>query len=405
MENSREISLKRAARLKAAMDDYVAFRKAHIDEEAKKDVAGMKRRIMEYFNATEDDWRDWKWQVSNRISSADVIGEFLNLSPEEKKGITDVEKTYRWACTPYYLSLMSKSDHSYPINRMAIPSIMEMDDYGVADPMDEEHTNPAPCITRRYPDRLIINVTSACAMFCRHCQRRRLIGECDSTRSREDILAAIQYIRENEEIRDVLVTGGDPLLLDDSYIEFVLKELRTIEHVQILRIGTRVPVTMPQRITPQLCEMLKKYHPLYINLQFNHPDEVTAEAKAACTALADAGIALGNQMVFLKGINNDKFIVRLLNERLLMARVKPYYIFHPKQVIGTRHFSIRISEGLEIMRYLRGQTSGLAIPTYILNAPFGLGKIPLLPEYIIENSSEGVKLRTWEGGEIEINEE
>ena len=401
---SRRISLERAAELKKETLGISAFKMSFYEDlkKRKEKSEAMKRRLLEYFGGSAEDWDDWKWQLKNRISDVDVLVKFLNLSQEEKDGVIQVAKTYRWACTPYYLSLMDPDDHSYPINRMAIPAIDETDMSGESDPMDEEHTSPAACITRRYPNRLIINVTSACAMFCRHCQRRRLIGECDRTKSRTEIDEAIAYVRENEEIRDILVTGGDPMLLPDGELEYILKSLRAIPHVEIIRIGTRVNVTMPQRITPELAGMLKKYHPLFVNIQFNHPAEITEESRRACELLADAGIPLGNQMVFLKGINNDKYVVQLLNEQLLTCRVRPYYIFHPKQVVGTHHFSISVSEGIEIMKYLRGHTSGLAIPSYILNAPGGLGKIPLLPEYIIENTPERVRLRTWEGKEIEI---
>ena len=401
---SRKISLERAAVLKAETCGFTEFKKTYYEDKKERDKRrqAKKESLLEMLGGTESDWNDWHWQVSNRISDPAVAAKVLKLSDREKAEVEEVQKTYRWACTPYYLSLMDDEDHSYPINMMAIPTGEELDMQGESDPMDEEHTSPAACITRRYPNRLIINVTSACAMFCRHCQRRRLIGECDHTRSEEELMEAFDYIRSNPEIRDVLITGGDPMMMSDERIEFILKNLRAIEHVEILRIGTRVPVTMPQRITPELASMLKKYHPLYVNLQFNHPAEITPEAKKACGLLADAGIPLGNQMVFLKGINNDKYVVQMLNEKLLECRVRPYYIFHPKQVVGTHHFSISVSDGIEIMKYLRGHTSGLAIPTYILNAPGGLGKIPLLPEYIIENTPERVVLRTWEGKEVVI---
>lgn len=401
----RKISLRRASELKAATAGYQEFKKTYplaTDHEIAGRALRHKKEILEYFGATEEDWNDWHWQLKTRISDVEVLSHFLKLSQEDKQMIDEISQTYRWACTPYYLSLMDFNDPNYAINKMAIPTASELDARGEEDPMDEEHTNPAPCITRRYPNRLIINVTSACAMFCRHCQRRRLIGECDDTRSKEELQAAIEYIRENEEIRDVLVTGGDPLLVKDELLEFILKGLREIPHVEIIRIGTRVPVTMPQRITPELVEMLKKYHPLFINIQFNHPRELTGDAMSACERLANAGIPLGNQMVFLKDVNDDKYIVQMLNEGLLRARVKPYYIFHPKQVIGTEHFQITVEEGLKVMKYLRGQTSGMAIPTYILNAPGGLGKIPLLPEYIMESDSSHVRLRTWEGKEVNI---
>ena len=401
----RKISLHRAEELKKATSEYQEFKKNYplaTDPHTEERVRKNKERILKYFGASQEDWDDWKWQVSKRISDVNVLADFFGLSEEEENTINEISSIYRWACTPYYLSLMDWKNMDYPINRMAIPCAAELDANGEEDPMDEEHTNPAACITRRYPNRLIINVTSSCAMFCRHCQRRRLIGERDETRTKAELMEAIEYIRNNPEIRDVLVTGGDPLMVKDELLEFILSSLRKIPHVEILRVGTRVPVTMPQRITPKLVKMLKKYHPLFINIQFNHPRELTSDAVRACQMLADAGIPLGNQMVFLKGINDNKFIVQMLNEELLKARVRPYYIFHPKQVIGTEHFAITVKEGLKVMEHLRGHTSGLAIPTYILNAPGGLGKIPLLPEYILENDDKHVRLRTWEGREVNI---
>ncbi|MDD3413424.1 MAG: KamA family radical SAM protein [Lachnospiraceae bacterium] len=405
MDEKRKVSLMRAQELKNSITEYMQFKESYplaTDPIMVKKEEFQKQRIMEYLHATDEDWEDWHWQLKNRISDLESLFSFINIPENERDTIRDVGKKYRWATTPYYLSLMDFENRNYPINQMAIPSIEENDTEGEEDPMDEEHTNPAACITRRYPNRLIINVTSACAMFCRHCQRRRLIGECDRTKTTEQLNEAIAYIANNSEIRDVLVTGGDALLLSDDTLEYVVSELHKIPHVEIIRLGTRVPVTMPQRITDDLCEMLKKYHPLYINLQFNHPRELTRDSIKACEKLANAGIPLGNQMVFLKGINDDKFIVQLLNENLLRARVKPYYIFHPKQVVGTGHFQITVEKGLSIMKYLRGHTSGLAIPQYILNAPHGLGKIPLLSHYIVESDEIHVKLQTWEDKEVEI---
>lgn len=405
MDNKREISLKRADELHEEIKDYLEFKNEFLMEvSARRDVMSKqhKKDLLKYFDATEDDWNDWHWQLKNRISSVDILKHFIHLSEDKIKLLNEVSLKYRWATTPYYLSLMDYEDLSYPIDMMAIPSEGELNDAGELDPMSEEYTNPASCITRRYPNRLIINVTSSCAMFCRHCQRRRKIGEVDKIEPNNRIQEAIDYIKATPEIRDVLITGGDPMMLPDEVLESIVSRVRAIEHVEIIRIGTRVPVTMPQRITKELAQMLSKYHPLFINTQFNHPGEMTADAAKACTTLADAGIPLGNQMVFLKGINNDKYIVQLLNEQLLKARVRPYYIFHPKQVKGTSHFEITVDEGLQIMKYLRGRTSGLAIPQYILNAPGGLGKIPLLPQYVKESDDTHVVLDTWEGKEVEI---
>ena len=405
-DNKREISLQRAKQLHEEIADFLQFKNEYLmDMSMRRDVMSLqhKKDLMAYFGASEDDWNNWHWQLANRISSAETLGHFIHLTDEQIDMLNTVSQKYRWATTPYYLSLMDYEDLSYPIDRMAIPCADELSEEGDLDPMREEYTNPASCITRRYPNRLIINVTSSCAMFCRHCQRRRRIGETDRIESNTRIQEAIDYIKATPEIRDVLITGGDPMMLPDEVLESIISRVRAIEHVEIVRIGTRVPVTMPQRITPELVKMLSKYHPLFINTQFNHPGELTTDAVRACTMLADAGIPLGNQMVFLKGINNDKYIVQLLNEQLLKARVKPYYIFHPKQVKGTSHFEIKVDEGLAIMKYLRGHTSGLAIPQYILNAPGGLGKIPLLPNYIEESDEDHIVLHTWEDRKVEID--
>lgn len=405
MDEKRKISLERASQLYEEIEDYLAFKDEFLRETAEiRDVLSQKHKeeLLNFFGAGEEEWNDWHWQLRNRISSVSLLSKFIKLSDSQYRMFEEVSAKYRWATTPYYLSLMDYEDMTYPINMMALPSSAENDSSGELDPMSEEYTNPAPCITRRYPNRLIINVTSSCAMFCRHCQRRRRIGESDRIESEENIAQAIEYIKNSREIRDVLITGGDPLMLPDEMLENIIRQVRAIEHVEIVRIGTRLPVTMPQRITPELVDMLSKYHPLFINVQFNHPGELTKEAVTACERIVNAGIPMGNQMVFLKGINNDKYVVQLLNEGLLKARVRPYYIFHPKQVKGTKHFEITVEEGLKIMKYLRGHTSGLAIPQYILNAPNGLGKIPLLPRYIEESDEDHVKLLTWEGREVEI---
>lgn len=396
-EAKREIALDRAAELKARIVDYLEEReKIASGLEAAAEIEASKQRILAYFGAGEAEWQDWRWQLTHRITSVATLAELIPLTEAEKEAILKVERTYRWAVSPYYLSLMGP-EPDCPIRRQALPSAAELEDnHGVLDPMDEELTSPAPAITRRYPDRLIINVTNQCAMYCRHCQRRRNIGEVDRSRSRRELEQALQYIRQNEEIRDVLITGGDALMLSDAMIDWLLTELDNIPHVEIKRLGTRVPVTMPQRITPELCRVLAKHPPIYLNTQFNHPREVTAAAKEACDRLVQAGVVLGNQAVLLKGVNNHPFVMRKLNQELLKIRVRPYYIFHAKPVKGTTHFITSIEEGVEIMDKLRGYTSGLAVPTYIINAPHGLGKTPILPQYVIARNDHQVILRTWE---------
>lgn len=400
----RDISIKRAQELKSRIDDYL-FKKEKIDKglEKKDEIAERKKVILEVLNGTEEDWNDYKWQLKNRINTVEVLNKIIKLSDTEKSILKEIGEKYRWAVSPYYLSLMNFTKKYGPIRLMSIPLYNEIkDSYGMLDPMAEEYTNPAGCITRRYPDRLILNVTNECAMYCRFCQRRRNIGHQDKAKSMDIIKESIDYIRDNEEIRDILITGGDALTLNDEYLEEIIKNLRQIKHVEIIRIGTRAPVTMPQRITKELCNMLKKYHPIYMNTHFNHPMEITEESKKACEMLSDAGIPLGNQAVLLNGINNNPDVMKCLNQELLKCRVKPYYIFHAKNIKGTTHFCTSIEDGLKIMDSLRGFTSGMAIPTYIINAPKGKGKVPLNRNNIVEYSDDYVILKTWEGEKLKI---
>jgi len=395
----KEVALERAGVLKADIQDYLdseklietGFRQVKRTEENKK-------KILEYFKASQEDWDNWAWQMKNRISDVKILSHFVSLNKKEIEEIEELSQKFRWAISPYYLSLIDFDNYKMsPIFKQSVPDIRELiDDRGEIDPMGEGKTSPAARITRRYPDRLIINVTNQCAMYCRHCQRRRNIGESDEHATRHELEEAISYIRNNKEIRDVLITGGDALMLSNKTIDWLLTELDNMDHVEIKRLGTRTLVTLPQRITPELCEMLEKHEPLYINTQFNSPMEVTPEAKKACDMLVKAGVLLGNQAVLLKSINDDANIMKKLNHELLKIRVRPYYIFHAKQVRGTSHFITRIETGLGIMEKLRGYTSGLAIPTYIVNAPDGYGKTPLLPQYLISMDKDEVTIRTWE---------
>lgn len=280
-----------------------------------------KRFILNYLNADEKDWNDYQWQLKNSFTKAIDIAQFLNLSEGEALNIEAVSKQFRFLISPYFLSLIDPQNLNCPVRKQCIPSLEELDETGSLDPVNEHGTSIEGIITRRYPDRLIINITNMCGTYCRHCQRKRLFGECESVVSKNDLLRALEYIRENVEIRDVLITGGDALLVSNEKIEWILSELRKIKHIEIIRLGTRAPVTLPQRITKKLTNIIKRYHPVYINTQFNHPLEITNESKAACEMLADAGIPLGNQMVLLNGINNDINIVKKLNQQLLLLRV------------------------------------------------------------------------------------
>jgi len=398
-------SILRSNELKEDATPFLEAVKALPDKAAvQQQTAVRKQKILEILGGTEEDWDNWQWQLKNRIKDSSVLSAIISLSDLECKRIDKVSKLFRWAISPYYLSLVAADHEDSPIYRQAVPDLRELTPGGSLDPMNEALTSPAPCVTRRYPDRMIINVTNQCAMYCRHCQRRRNIGEIDRHAYLQDIEKALDYVASNEEIRDVLITGGDALLLSNKVLNFILAELHKMPHVEIKRIGTRTPVTMPQRITPELCDIISQYPPIFINTQFNHPLEVTPEAKLACDRLIAAGAVLGNQAVLLRGINDQPFIMRKLGQELLKIRVRPYYIFHAKDVQGTRHFQTSISTGMDIMKSLRGHTSGLAVPTYIINAPGGLGKIPLMPNYLLQMQNDQVILCTWEGKIVELEE-
>jgi len=403
--SSRDISLRRAEELSAYTNAYREA-KTHISKGTDQACIDLyekqKAKLLTLLDGTEADWNDWKWQMRKRIDNAETLAQILDLSETDRAHLAEISETYRFAITPYYLALIDPADPHDPIRALSIPTEQEMEDEsGENDPMGEEFTNPAGIITRRYPDRLILNVTNACAMYCRHCQRRRRIGDTDLDVTRAALEESLQYIRDNPEIRDVLITGGDALAIGNAQIAYILSGLRAIPSVEIIRLGTRTLVTMPMRFDDELLSILEANHPVYLNTHFNHPKEVTPQAIEACGRLSKAGVPLGNQMVLLRGINNDKHVVKCLNHELCKARVRPYYIFHAKNVRGTRHFCTTIDEGLEIMAYLRGRTSGMAIPTYIFNAPGGLGKIPLLPETIVGRTEDTITLKTWEGKLIE----
>lgn len=403
--DNRSQALIRAEELGNSIQDYLEVSKT-IKTGLKRidSINRQKQKILDYLKGTEDDWQNWHWQIQNRFVSATALSDIINLTDKEIEDIEQVSKKFRWAASPYYVSLIDPENPECPVKKQAVPSILELQDTnGTDDPMDEEHTSPAPCITRRYPDRLIINVTNQCPMYCRHCQRRRNIGEVDEPKTMLELEAAIKYVNDNPEIRDVLITGGDAFMLEDDKLNWILSRLDKIDHVEMVRFGTRTLATMPQRITKDLCSVLEKHPPVYVNTQFNHPMEITAEVHKAADMLMKAGVPLGNQTVLLRGINNDAYVIKKLNHELLKARIKPYYIFHAKTVKGTSHFITKVETGIEIMEKLRGYTSGLAIPEYILNAPGGYGKTPIQPEYRVSAGSDYITIRTWEGKYIRYN--
>jgi len=396
-------SQRRSDELTARAQSFLEYKQKWDSQIVESNYTQNKAKILFHLKASEENWRSWTWQISNRITDVHTLTQILNLKPGMAEDIELVSKKYRWSISPYYLSLIQNVDYSDPILKQCIPAIQELDCWGESDPMNEAMTNPAGAITRRYPDRAIINVTNRCFMFCRHCQRRRNIGENDYAIHQKLWKESLAYLYAHPEIRDVLITGGDPLSLGDSDIDSYLTQLREIPSVEIVRIGTRAPVSMPSRITSSLLKVIQKHAPIYINTQFNHPAEITDEAKNACLALNKSGAILGNQMVLLKGVNDDAFTIRLLNQQLLQCGVRPYYIFHPKKVIGTRHFYVSVEKGLGLVEDLYGNTSGLAIPAYIYNADKGLGKIRLHPSMLKHSQNHHIILNTWESKEIKIN--
>ena len=354
-----------------------------------------KNKILKELNASEDDWNNTKWQLKNRISDAEEILKYANLTQEEFENIKKVSEKHRFAITPYYFSLIDFNNPNCPIKLQSIPDIRELDEDGQLDPMNEEQSNPSGKITRRYPNKLIINVTNACPMYCRHCQRRRLIGKSDKNTSKEYLDESIDFIRDHQTIREVLVTGGDALMLSNDRLEYIFNRLSQIDHVEVIRVGTRTVVTLPFRIDDELGTLLRKYK-VQLSTHFNHACEITPEAVRAIDTLVDHGVLVRNQMVLLHNINDDKYCIQKTNEELQNCRVIPYYLFHPKEVRSTKHFQVDISKGLEIMKHLEGRTSGMCKPTYVYNSPGGLGKVPLVPIENIEYDGNGYKFTTWE---------
>ena len=350
-------------------------------------------------NVTDAEWNDWHWQVRNRIETIDDLKKFITLSEEEEEGVKKTLETLRMAITPYYFSLMDINDPNCPIRKQAIPSSKEIhkSEADLLDPLHEDEDSPVAGLTHRYPDRVLLLITDMCSMYCRHCTRRRFAGAHDTAMPMEGIDKAIEYIAKTPQVRDVLLSGGDALLVSDETLEYIIKKLRAIPHVEIVRIGSRTPVVLPQRITPELCEMLKKYHPVWLNTHFNHPKEVTPEAKAACERLANAGVPLGNQSVLLAGINDCVHVMKKLVHELVKMRVRPYYIYQCDLSMGLEHFRTPVSKGIEIIEGLRGHTSGYAVPTFVVDAPGGGGKTPVMPQYVISQSPKRVVLRNFEG--------
>ncbi len=355
---------------------------------------------------SEKEWNDWRWQLRHRITTLEQLKEMIELTSEETEGIKNSKGRLALAVTPYFANLMDPVNHNCPIRRQAIPRVEEihLSKSEMVDPLGEDNHSPVPGLVHRYPDRVLLLVTDQCAVYCRYCTRRRLVGSNERSITQGNFEEVLKYLKSHRKVRDVLVSGGDPLLLENERLEEILSRLRAIPHIEVLRIGTRVPVTLPQRITNGLVRMLKKYHPLMISIHFTHPKEITDQVKKACNDLADGGIPLGSQTVLLKGINDKPSIMKKLVQELLKIRVRPYYIYQCDLAMGTEHFRTSVATGIQIMEKLRGHTTGYAVPTYVVDTPGGGGKIPLQPDYVVSRERGKIVLRNYEGRVFEYPE-
>ena len=358
-------------------------------------------------DVSDKDWNDWRWQLKHRITSAEQLQKFLpTLTPEEFAGAKLANTKLALAITPYFFNLIDPADENCPVRLQVIPKVAESRTapWEMSDPVGEDSHSPVPGLVHRYPDRVLFLVTDRCAAYCRYCTRSRLVSNASGYDFHPDFDKQIAYIARHPEIRDVLLSGGDPLLLSDDKLENLLGRLRAIPHVEFLRIGSRIPTFLPQRITPELCAMLKKFHPLFMSVHSNHPRELTTEVRDALGRLADAGIPLGNQSVLLKHINDDADVMNALVQKLLMCRVKPYYLYQCDLISGSAHLRASVAKGLEIMEKLRGHTTGYAVPTYVIDAPGGGGKVPIAPEYVLCRNAGRVLIRNFEGKVFEYPE-
>ena len=357
------------------------------------------RRYELFPNVTDEQWNSWEWQVKNRIETLEDLKKYVSLTPEEEEGVKKTLQTLRMAITPYYISLIDPNNPDCPVRKQAVPTGKEtyQSPADLLDPLHEDEDSPVPGLTHRYPDRVLLLITDMCSMYCRHCTRRRFAGQKDGESAIDRIDKAIEYIAKTPQVRDVLLSGGDSLCVSDERLEYIISRVRAIPHVEIIRLGSRTPVVCPQRITDDLVNMLKKYHPVWLNTHFNHPQEVTKEAAEACAKLANAGIPLGNQTVLLRGVNDCVNTMKKLMHELVKMRVRPYYIYQCDLSMGIEHFRTPVSKGIEIIEGLRGHTSGYAVPTFVVDAPGGGGKTPVMPQYVISQAPGKVVLRNFEG--------
>lgn len=359
----------------------------------------MNAKILPLKSIDKEDWSDWRWQMQHRIQSVEELSGYIDFTDDEKRNIQMACDVFPMAITPYYASLINREDPVCPIRMQCIPNPQELIEGrgDMDDPLYEDSDSPVPGLTHRYPDRVLLLVTNECAMYCRHCTRKRKVGDHNTCITDKDIDRGIDYIKSHPEIRDVLLSGGDPFILSTVHLERIIRKVREIPHVQVIRIGTRTPVVMPQRITDELVKMIRKYHPVWINTHFNHPREFTPDSVRALAKLADAGIPLGNQTVLLRGVNDCRTIIKKLVHLLVKNRVRPYYLYQCDLSRGIEHFRTPVAKGIEIMEALIGHTSGFAVPTYVVDAPGGGGKIPVLPNYQLSMTNTKTVLRNYEG--------
>lgn len=349
-------------------------------------------------DVSDEDWMDWRWQMSHRLNTLEELGNVINLTKSEKKAL-EKKGLFRVDITPYFASLIDPDDPLCPVRKQVIPTSQEVVPFQsmMEDSLAEDKHSPVPGLVHRYPDRVLMLVTTQCASYCRYCTRSRIVGDPSQTFSRKEFDAQIEYIENTPQIRDVLLSGGDPMVLAPKLLDMILSRLRDIPHVEIIRIGSRVPVFLPMRVTDEFCQMISKYHPFWLNIHVNHPKEITPELAEACDRLLKAGVPLGNQSVLLAGVNDSVHIQRKLVHELVKIRVRPYYLYQCDLVAGSGHFRTTISKGIEIMEGLRGHTSGYSIPAYVVDAPGGGGKIPIMPNYVLAQAPGKVVLRNFEG--------
>ena len=368
---------------KSANSDFISFGRGYWEKE----------------NIDDSKWNNFRWQLQNRVTNLSQLENHLNLSNKERNGVILSGNKLSLSITPHFFNLIEANNPDCPIRKQVIPTVDEISvsSEEMSDPCGEDSHMPVPGLVHRYPDRVLFLLTDRCASYCRYCTRSRVVSGAGENNLKTNFEDAFQYLENNKSIRDVLFSGGDPLLYADNKLEKIIKRIRNIKHIEFIRIGTRIPIFLPQRITPNLCNMLKKYHPLWMSVHTNHPKELTSEVKQALEMLSDSGIPLGNQSVLLKGVNDDTSTMKSLVHKLLQCRVRPYYLYQCDLIEGSSHLRTSASKGIEIIEGLRGHTSGYAVPQFVIDAPGGGGKIPINPEYVVEKNSKQLKIRNYEG--------